>query len=104
MLVFSDNRLAFVIAVPLVLVDKQGLVALRLMGPGTDGARGGGKNGCDHQEGRNYRHGDDFGEGECLTWKGRIPSLIMASSSFTCLPNVAHLQVAETNIVGFPGR
>lgn len=106
----SDNRLAFVVAVPLVLIDEQGLVALRLAGPGTDGARGDGKNGRDHHEGRNYCHGDDFGEGESLTWKGRSPSLIIASSSFTCLPNVAslltetQLQVAATNIVGFLGR
>lgn len=107
LLFISDNRLAFVVAIPLVLIDKQGLVALGLAGPGTDGARGGCKNGSDHHEGRNYCHGDDFGEGESLTWKGRSPSLIIVSSSFTKLASLlteTHLQVAETNIVGFLGR
>lgn len=68
---FSDDRLAFIIAVPLVLIHEQRLVALTLVRPGTHGTGGGGKNNCNHHEGGDYCHGNDFSQGESLTWKSR---------------------------------
>lgn len=63
----SDDGLAFVIAVPLVLIPEQRLVALQLAGLGAHGTRGGGENGRDDQERADYCHGDDFSQGESLT-------------------------------------
>lgn len=65
----SDHRLAFIVAVPLVLIHEQRLVALTLVRPGTHGTGGGGENNRNHDEGSDYRHGYDFSQSERLTWK-----------------------------------
>ena len=62
-----DHRLAFVIVVPLVLIPKQRLAALHLVGPGTEGACGGGENDSDDHKGSNYRHSYDLSQSESLT-------------------------------------
>ncbi len=68
----SDHRLAFPVVVALVLVPEQGLVALHLVRLGAHGTRGGGENDRDDHEGGDYCHGDDFGQGESLTWKEEV--------------------------------
>lgn len=78
----SDNRLAFVIAVPLVLISEQRLAALALVRPGPQGTRGGGENGCDDHKRSNYCHGDDFSQGESLTCERQKRTIVCFKSAF----------------------
>lgn len=63
-----DDRLALVVAVALVLIHQQRLLALALIRPGTHGTGSGSKYDCHQHEGNHYPHGDDFSQGESLTW------------------------------------
>lgn len=64
----SDNRLALVVAVALVLIHQQ-RVALTLAGLGAHGTGGGSENRSNHHQGGHNCHGDDFSQGERLTWE-----------------------------------
>lgn len=63
----SHHRLALLVVVPLVLVAEQRLVALHPVGPGAQGARGGGEDDRHDHEGGYDGDGDDFGQGERLS-------------------------------------
>lgn len=63
-----DDRLALVVAIALVLIHQQRLVAVALIRPGTHGTGSGSEYDCHQHEGGHYPHGDDFSQGESLTW------------------------------------
>lgn len=81
-----DDRLALVVAIALVLIHQQRLVALALIRPGTHGTGSGSEYDRHQHEGGHYPHGDDFSQGESLTWdeqKGILsyPLLLLSAKS-----------------------
>lgn len=64
----SNNRLALIIAIALILIHQQ-RVALTLAGLGAHSTGSGGENRCNQHKGGHNCHGDDFSQGERLTWR-----------------------------------